>query len=82
MEAAIEKVAVLPCGDEAESLDAHTARPAGNFTRQVGLCRGLILVTTADLRVEGVDGNHTSLVPRPHPPFVDWERGYNHTYTQ
>ena len=44
MKPAIEKVAVLPSGDEAEGLDAHTARPTGDLTREVRLRAVLVCV--------------------------------------
>lgn len=41
VEAAIEKVAVFPCGDDTDGLDTKTAWSTGNLTRQVlfgGVC--------------------------------------------
>ena len=57
MEAAIEEVALLPCGDEAVGLDAHAARPARDLTGEVGLCRVLVLIAAAYLRERERAGN-------------------------
>ena len=37
MEAPAEEVAVFSCGDDAQGLDADTARPARDVTSEVGI---------------------------------------------